>query len=128
MSHLIDRQEIPPHQHGLAADLIADQEFSVRSEREDAKTHVLQLYGELDCPRAATLDSELRRAEQSDASSIVVDLSGLKFIDSAGITAIALAEMRSRANGRRLSFLRGTGQVERVLVQTGIEADLVFLD
>jgi anti-anti-sigma factor len=58
--------------------------------------------------------------------SVIVDLSGLDFIDSCGITAIYRAVEASRANGTRLGLLRGSAEVERIFALTGLE--LPFLD
>ena len=74
------------------------------------------------------MEQELRRAEASDAAQIIVDLSGLRFIDCAGIRALLNAEMASRADSKRLVFLRSSDQVEHAFVLTGADKELRFLD
>jgi anti-anti-sigma factor len=102
-------------------------ELTVRTE-VDAVTHVIQLFGELDQSSAALLEETLLRVEGTQAAQIVVDLSGLHFIDSAGCETLAEAATRSRSDGRRLGVLRGTGQVDRVLRVVRPCFDLPFLD
>ena len=50
--------------------------------------------------------AEITRMEDSGAEETVVDLSQLEFIDPSGMEALADAERRFRADGRRL-HLRG---------------------
>jgi anti-anti-sigma factor len=90
--------------------------------------HTVRLEGELDLANAAELERELRRVEHTDALSIVLDLSGLEFIDSTGVRLLIEAEARSRADGDRLTLLRGPGQVQRILELTGILDRLPFAD
>jgi anti-anti-sigma factor len=102
-------------------------ELTIRSE-VDGLTHVIQLFGELDLSSAASLEGELLRVEGTQAAQIIVDLSGLHFIDTAGCEALLEAAQRSRSTGRRLGVLRGSGQVQRVLHVVEPCRDLPFLD
>jgi anti-sigma B factor antagonist len=102
--------------------------LSVRSGR-DGTVHVLELYGELDLASVGALEEEMRRAEASDARRILIDLSGLEFIDSTGICALVRAHHRQRAEpGDRLGLLRAVGQPQRVIELTGIDKRLRFVD
>jgi anti-anti-sigma factor len=58
----------------------------------------------------------------------VLDLSGLRFIDSSGIRVLLLADARSRADANRLRLLRGQRQVQRALELCGLEDRLPFED
>lgn len=97
----------------------------VRSERE-GDAHIVELVGELDLDGAPRLEAELRSAEASDASSIVVDLGQLEFIDSTGIRLLLMASERC-AEGR-LAILRGPKQVHRVFEITDLADRLPFAD
>ena len=99
----------------------------IKSERESAVVHVIELSGELDLSSAGSLEDEIRRVESLGAREIVVDLSALSFIDSVGLRTFRDAQSRSREQGR-LSFQRPTGHVERVLALTGMDSFLVFAD
>lgn len=89
----------------------------------DTEASVLVLYGELDIASAPRLDQALIEAESRERR-IVVDLSGLQFMDSAGLHALLGANERCSRNGCSLSLLRGPRQVHRVFELT--QADRVF--
>jgi anti-sigma B factor antagonist len=108
--------------HSRASDLL-----SLDSARE-GDVHYLSVYGEIDLSTAELLDHELRRAEGGDAAAIVVDLSGLDFLDSYGLRVLVAADVRSRTDGQRLRLLRGPEHVDRVFAATGLSERLPFLD
>ncbi len=110
-----------------AAGLLKVGQLTVRSER-DGVLHTIGVEGELDLATAADLQRELIRVEGSDALSIVLDLSGLQFIDSTGVRLLISAHARSRADSNRLTLLRGPKPVQRVLELTGVLDILPFAD
>jgi anti-sigma B factor antagonist len=89
---------------------------------------LLELSGTLDLSTTATLESALRQAEASELAAVVLDLSGLRFIDSTGLRTILLADRRTRLAGRRLTLVRGPRAVNRVFNVTGADRELEFLD
>ena len=99
--------------------------LALRTER-GGDVHVIELSGELDLDGAPQLEEELRSAESGDATAIVVDLSGLEFIDSTGIRLLVLAAERLPEG--RLSLLRGPAQVHRVFELTDLADRLPFAD
>lgn len=80
----------------------------------------LALIGELDLSSALVLDEELRRAEETDAAELVLDLSGLRFVDSTGIRLILGAHTRASRDGRRFKIVEGNAAVQRILRLTGL--------
>ena len=56
-----------------------------------------RLRGEMDIANAADVEKELLRVEATDATTIVLDLAELSFIDSTGIRLLLMADGRSRA-------------------------------
>ena len=96
----------------------------VRSEHE-GDAQIIELIGELDLDGAPRLEEELRAAEAGDATSIVVDLGQLEFIDSTGLRLLVMAT--DRAAGR-FSLLRGPKQVHRVFEITDMVDRLPFAD
>jgi anti-sigma B factor antagonist len=101
--------------------------LDIRSERA-GNDHVVALVGELDLTQADRVSDELLRVEASDARRIVLDLSGLDFIDSTGVRLMIAADLRARANGNRLTLLRATMPVQRVFELTGLLDRLPFTD
>jgi anti-sigma B factor antagonist len=76
-------------------------QLSLVSERE-GDVHVLGLTGEIDLANAADVEAELRRIEATDVEVILVDLSGVSFIDSTGLKVLIGAAARARDTGRLL--------------------------
>jgi anti-anti-sigma factor len=108
-----------------AQEVIELGQLTIVSDREDA-VHTIALSGELDVGTADSVHDELERVEATDAGSIVVDLSGLTFIDSAGVHLIVRADAHSRAHRNRLVLLRGPAAVQRVFHLTASEGRLAF--
>ena len=100
--------------------------LELRSERS-ADEHVIALVGELDLHGAERVAQELARAEATDARRIVLDLSGLQFIDSSGVRLILAAHARSRMAGDRLALIPGPRPVQRVFELTGVTDRLPFV-
>jgi anti-anti-sigma factor len=101
--------------------------LTVRTDRDGA-VHTICLEGELDLANAGDLEDELARVEDTDVESIVVDLSGLRFIDSTGVHVLIGARARSVEDSGRLALLRGPPAVQRVFELTGIIDLLPFAD
>jgi anti-sigma B factor antagonist len=99
--------------------------LAVRSERE-GEAHIIELIGELDLDGAPKLEQALSEAEAGDATSIVVDLGALDFIDSTGLRLLVMAAERSEHG--RFSLLRGPKQVHRVFEITDLVERLPFAD
>ena len=88
----------------------------------------VSLEGELDLSTVAKVEEELRRVEASDASLVVLDLSGLTFLDSTGLRAVITADERARAQGRRFVIVKGPDAVQRVFAITRLEERLEMVD
>jgi len=104
-----------------------DEHFSV-SLSFDGSLFVIELYGELDLTGAPEVERTIARAEETSAVTILVDLSGLGFIDSSGVRVLLTETKRSQAGSDRLRFLRGTGQIERTIALCGLGGRLPFVD
>lgn len=94
----------------------------------EGDVHTIALTGELDLSNAADVERELLHAEATNASTIVIDLSELQFMDSTGIRLLVAADGRSRADSARLRLTRPPAQVFRVLCIAGIDGLLPFDD
>jgi anti-sigma B factor antagonist len=88
----------------------------------------VSLKGELDLSTVAKVEEELRRVEASDATLLVLDLSGLTFLDSTGLRAVITADERARAQGRRFVIVKGPDAVQRVFAITRLEERLEMVD
>jgi anti-anti-sigma factor len=122
-------QEVKPPEPTPATRLVrlGPGQLEISSQRE-GDVHVIAPTGELDLATADELEQELLRVEATDAEAIVVDLAGLRFMDSTGIRVLIAADARSRADSQRLALLRGPDAVQRVFELTGIVDLLPFAD
>jgi anti-anti-sigma factor len=102
-------------------------ELSIRSQR-DGTVHTISLSGELDLATAEAVELELARVEATDAETVVLDLSGLHFMDSTGVRLVVAANARFRDSGQHLSLVRGPANVQRVLELCGVVELLPFAD
>ena len=81
---------------------------------------VVALCGELDLLDASDVASHLVAAVAAYGPSIIVDLAGLKFIDSCGLGVLARVLRWTRESGGDLSLVAPRRQVRRVLGSTGL--------
>ena len=103
--------------------------LSIRVERDPNELFVVEFFGELDLVGMEVAQRELQKAIESDVEEIMIDLSGLDFIDSSGLRVLCQAHAQVRSDGiKKLRFLRGHGQVERVIKLTRVDEALPFAD
>jgi anti-sigma B factor antagonist len=88
---------------------------------------VFALYGELDLASSPQLEDELLQAE-SNGGRVIIDLSELEFMDSAGLHALLRAHRRCSENGGRMSLRRGPRQVHQLFELTGTARAFSFED
>ncbi len=87
------------------------------NQRQDSKGAIVEAIGEVDLTTAPQLREALMAAvNSSDKTSVIVDLSRVDFIDSAGLALLVEARKRLSPEGRTLNVLLTPGrQPERVL-------------
>jgi len=79
--------------------------------------------GELDLHTAGDVTDALATAEAGDLGAVVLDLSGITFIDSTGLRLIVAASVRSTRNGNHLSIVPSPA-VDRVIDLCDIRGQL----
>ncbi len=90
--------------------------FRVETEAGDDRCTVRAI-GELDIAASEVLTDALRRAGDSGAAVILLDLGGITFIDSAGMRCVLQAVAVSRANSDRLRVSRDYSEPVRRLFE-----------
>ncbi|MEJ7749904.1 MAG: STAS domain-containing protein [Thermoleophilaceae bacterium] len=96
--------------------------------REEAEQTLIELRGELDLSTTEKVERELTRVEAQAPSVLVLDLSGLKFLDSTGLRLVVGADQRARAADRRLVVVKGPAAVHRVFSITKLDERLEMVD
>lgn len=81
---------------------------------------VVKLTGELDQSATPQLEACLDTLRAAGAKDIQLDLSGLDFCDSSGISAMLTASKQSGRSGGHLSIASPQAAVRRVLEITGL--------
>jgi anti-anti-sigma factor len=89
-------------------------ELRVVPERTPAAV-VLRVGGELDLAGAPRLGEAVQAVQESADAALVIDLSGVTFMDSTGVRALVDAGRVCRESGRPLALLSPSPQVTRVL-------------
>ena len=92
--------------------------FEARTSAEHGRA-VVSLLGECDLTTRDELTTVLLTAVDS-APVIVVDLAGLRFIDSSGVHGLVTGHHAARRQGRRLHVVNAGGAVAHVLEVTGV--------
>ncbi|MFL5847154.1 MAG: STAS domain-containing protein [Solirubrobacteraceae bacterium] len=88
----------------------------------EAEQVTVCLSGELDLATRPSLMTALDEAVSTGTPTVVVDMRGLSFIDSTGISALLRATHEGTQNGHQVQFLRSDGPVERTLRTAGVHA------
>ena len=81
---------------------------------------MLALHGELDALSAPGLARTLEDVLAETHSRVMLDLNGLRFVDSAGVSVLIKAKQAAAADGRVLVLRRPTEQLERVFALVGL--------
>ncbi len=90
--------------------------------------YLIRLTGALDVAACEDVIAAIWLGESSDAGRIVIDVDGLKFIDSTGLRLLLAAKRRSELTGRELGFTRGNGYVADMFSYTALDQTLPFVD
>ena len=101
--------------------------LEVETQDRDGLAHVV-LRGELDLSTVGKVQDELDRVESSAPAVLLLDLSGLTFLDSTGLRCVVTADERARDAGRRLVLVRGPDPVQRVFTITKLDERLEMVD
>lgn len=82
---------------------------------------VVSASGELDAHSAPLLEAQLDPASQQPETSLVVDLSGVGFIDSTGLGVLVATLKHVREAGGSLDVVVSTPRVLKVFALTGLD-------
>jgi anti-sigma B factor antagonist len=94
--------------------------------RDDQGGVVLALFGELDVISAPELAQRLAQVLALPHARVLLDLGGLRFVDSAGVSVLIKAKQDFDSSGRTLVLRRPTEQVQRVFALVGLADWLAY--
>jgi anti-sigma B factor antagonist len=99
--------------------------LSITRSNEDGSV-VLALAGELDVISAPELAEQLEALAADASPRVLLDLSGLSFVDSAGVSVLVKARHAAEESGRRLILRNATEQVHQVFSVLGLASWLAY--
>lgn len=94
------------------------------SHHHQAGAVTLAASGEIDLSTVEQLEREIASTAHADATAVVVDLSGVTFIDSAGIGALLKGRRLADERGQAYRVVGAEGLVRQVLEMTGVWSHL----
>ena len=86
----------------------------------DFDTVHVALQGSLDLARAYEFDEAIRRIERDAPGRVLLDLRGLEFLDTTGLSRLVALRRRCRRTGRRLVLVRGSQAIQRLFSVTAM--------
>lgn len=116
-------------QNGVRYDSRVGAQEHLRADvRREQDRVVVRLDGELDLASSPILERALEVPEIADARLLVLDLDGLRFVDSTGLRIILLAHESARARGQEFAITPGSPQVQRLLKITSVAEHMRVID
>lgn len=94
------------------------------SRHHDAGTVTVAVNGEIDLSTIEQLEGEIRAAAGGEAAAVVVDLSAVTFVDSAGIGVLLRGRRIADEHGKQYRVTGAAGMVRQVLDLTGVWSHL----
>jgi anti-sigma B factor antagonist len=86
-----------------------------------SKVAVLTLPAEIDIANADEVRDDLLSVLNRGAATLIVDMGGTTFCDSAGVNALVRAHKRATASGSEMRLVVSAPAVQRVLDITGVD-------
>jgi len=88
----------------------------------------LTVVGELDIATVGQLEAAVGAMLARGVSQLIIDLSGLTFIDSSALRLFIVLNDRAAGEAWRLSLIRPAGQALSIFQISGAEEHLPFID
>jgi anti-sigma B factor antagonist len=84
--------------------------------------------GELDMATAPQLEASLREAHERGVRRLVVDLRGLDFMDSTGLTLLTRWSLEAHLDGYEFAVIPGEHKIRRLFELTRLGPHFTFVD
>jgi anti-sigma B factor antagonist len=84
--------------------------------------------GELDIATVDKLRAEVSRLRESGFTNLVLDLRGVRFLDSTGLRLVLELDAAAQEAGHELALIRGSAVVQRIFEVTQVSDRLKFID
>ncbi|MGH3089422.1 MAG: STAS domain-containing protein [Rubrobacteraceae bacterium] len=94
-------------------------DFDVSIEEHAEALSIIAVRGEVDLHTAPKVQYAIERASENSAAAVVVDMSGITFIDSTALSMLARAKKSLEVEDTSLRFVSPSPAVERIFSVTG---------
>jgi anti-sigma B factor antagonist len=84
--------------------------------------------GELDVATVGTLEARIHEARDAGFRRLIVDLRGLEFMDSTGLTLLTRWTLESRRDGFEFAVVPGGERIQRLFELSGLLPHFEFVD
>ena len=84
--------------------------------------------GELDMATAEELEACLKEARDTGFRRLIVDLRGLDFMDSSGLTLLTRWTLGAHRGGYEFAVIPGDERITRLFELTGLKPHFTFVD
>jgi anti-anti-sigma factor len=84
--------------------------------------------GELDIATVDKLRAEVERLRSTGFTQLVLDLRGVRFLDSTGLRLVLELDAAATEAGQELQIIRGAAVVQRIFEVTQVSERLKFID
>jgi anti-anti-sigma factor len=96
--------------------------------RVEADRAIVTVRGDFDLQVAQRVVDELAKVEAGEPALLIIDVSRVSFLDSAGMGVIAAAQARATENGRELAVVRPPYSVRRAFEISGFGDVITVVD
>jgi anti-sigma B factor antagonist len=105
----------------------AEPKFELSEEALDARTHVISVSGEIHVSTAPEFSRRLNDAIAGGKLAVVLDLSGVEFIDSTGLSVLLNGLRRVTRAGGRMAIVVTNPTVRRLFEITRLDSTFDIL-
>lgn len=105
-----------------------DPALQIAEARVEGDALVLEPRGEIDAATAKDLKAALDRAATTGARKVILDLDGVTFVDSRGLTVMVAAHEKLEASGSRLITVCADPFVRKLFDITGMNRVLRIIE
>lgn len=119
---------MPDHAKTTDGRSVPNGALSVNLELQGSTARVAPV-GDLDLATNGELERVLRDLQGKESIvHLVLDLRGLRFLDSTGLATIIRADAAARRDGFNMALIKAPPNVHRVFVLSGLDRHLVIVD
>lgn len=99
-------------------------ELAIEHARLNDEWVCLSVEGEIDLSTVEELEQAVEHAHSENGAHVLIDLSGVTFMDSTGLRSLLTHDRRFRDSGRSLALVVSDGPVSRLLEISGVASSL----